>query len=294
VANDLERSGKYIEVNLVVPKTIDEIVCNYIIENLAGGLILEDEDGSDRIRIKFYLPENVDSKFKNELSQYINSIDSNFGFSKDSLKIKDVPDIEWVQHFRDSIEPLYLDGVAIRPPWGSIPDKDYIDLIIEPKMAFGTGRHESTRLCIKSIQKNFKEGQSFFDLGCGNGILSVLAAKKNGVRVKGVDIDPIAVDNAREIGILNGVANKIEFEIGSIESAEKEKTNDFFVANIIKETILDLYDRIDNCTKDGGIIVLSGLLQCDEEPIVSKLKENGLIYLEITKENRWIAFTVFK
>ncbi len=292
--NDSERTGKYIEVNLTVPKSIDEIVCNYIIENLASGLILEDEEGSDMIGIKFYLPDNNNPGFQKELFQYINSIDSEFEFSENSIRLKDVPDIEWVQFFRDSIQPIFLDDVVIRPPWATIPNKDYIDLIIEPKMAFGTGRHESTRLCIRAIQKYLKEGDSFFDLGCGNGILSVLAAKKNATRVKGADIDPIAIDNTRETIVMNDVADKIEYETGSVEIAEKEKPYDFFVANIIKETILELYERIDRCTKPGGIIVLSGLMPQDEEPIVSKLKKCGRDSYEIINEGDWIAFTVFK
>ncbi len=292
--NDSERTGKYLEVSLTVPKSIDEIVCNYIIENLASGLILEDEEGSDMIGIKFYLPDNIPPGFQKELFQYINSIDSEFEFSENSIRLKNVPDIEWVQIFRDSIQPIFINDVVIRPPWVSIPNKDYIDLIIEPKMAFGTGRHESTRLCIRAIQKHLKEGDSFFDLGCGNGILSVLAAKKKATRVKGADIDPIAIDNARETIVMNDVADKIEYETGSIEIAEKEKPYEIFVANIIKETILELYDRIDNCTKPGGIIVLSGLLAKDEGPIVSKLKECGRDNYKIIKEGGWIAFTVFK
>lgn len=289
-----ERPGKYIEVSLDVPMSIEEIVCNYIIENLATGLILEDEEDSDSIGIRFYLPEGKKDEFKSELLLFLNSIDSSLEFSGNSIKTKDVPDIEWVKIFQDSVEPIFIDDVVIRPPWVSISNKNIIELIIEPKMAFGTGQHESTRLCIIAMQKHLDPNSSFFDLGCGNGILSILAAKKKAIRIKGSDIDPIAIDNARENIGINDVADKIEFEIGSIEIAEKENRYDFFVANIIKETILDLYERIDNCTKQDGTIVLSGLLSDDEDPIVAKLKENGRNNYEITRDGQWIAFTVFK
>ncbi|HHI02041.1 MAG TPA: 50S ribosomal protein L11 methyltransferase [candidate division Zixibacteria bacterium] len=294
VKTESERPGKYIEAGLTVPVSIHETVCNYIIKNLAGGLILEDEEDSDLIGIKFYLPENYGLKFKIELLQFLNSIDSDLKFSESSIKTNEVPDIEWVGTFRDSIRPIFIDDVVVRPPWVSIPDKDCIDLIIEPKMAFGTGQHESTRLCIRAIQKYLKKGNSFFDLGCGNGILSILASKKNAKRVKGSDIDPIAIDNARENAVTNNVAGKIVFKTGSIEIAESDRPYDFFVANIIKETIMNLYDRIDKCTRPGGIVVLSGLLHEDEEPVVSKLKECGRDNFEITSDGQWIAFTVFK
>lgn len=291
---EAERPGKYIEVSLVVPESIHEIICDYIIENLASGLILEDEEDSDLIGIKFYLPKDIKSEFKDELWQYINSIDSNLKLPENFIKTKDVPEIEWVKIFQDSIEPIFIDDVVIRPPWLSITDKDCIELIIEPKMAFGTGRHETTRLCIRAILKHLKEGISFFDLGCGNGILSILASKKKATRIMGSDTDPIAIDNARENIIINNVADKIEYEIGSIENAERQKPYGFFVANIIKETILDLYDRIDSCTKPGGIIVLSGLLREDEEPITAKLKKCGRSNYKITNDGRWIAVTIFK
>lgn len=292
--NEAERPGKYIEVDLAVPRSIHENVCNYIIENLASGLILEEEEGSDSTGIKFYVPKNNGLEFKNELLEFINSIDSSLRFSESIIKTKNVPDIEWVQIYRDSIRPIFIDEVVIRPPWISIPSKNYIDLIIEPKMAFGTGRHETTRLCIRAILKHLKEGDSFFDLGCGNGILSILASKKKAAPIKGSDIDPIAIDNARENLVINNVADKIEYETGSIEIAEKEESYDFFVANIIRETILELYDRINSCTKAGGIIVLSGLLAEDEEPITAKLKESGRNNFEITTDGKWIAYTVFK
>ncbi len=289
-----ERPGKYIEVSLVVPDSVNEIVSNYIIENLATGLILEDEEGTDFIGVKFYLPDNFDSEYKNKLLDFLNSIDSNLDFSDSCIKTKDVPDVEWVKVFKDSVQPVFIDNVVIRPSWITIPNKDYIDLIIEPKMAFGTGKHETTRLCIKAILKHLKEGKSFFDLGCGNGILSMLSSKKNAKRIKGSDTDPIAVDDARENIVINNVADKIEYQVGSIEIAQQEKPYDFFVANIIKKTILELYNRIDSCTETGGIIVLSGLLLEDKEAIIAKLKENNRENYEITYDGNWIAFTVFK
>ncbi|MCP4704904.1 MAG: 50S ribosomal protein L11 methyltransferase [candidate division Zixibacteria bacterium] len=289
-----ERPGKYIEVSLVVPDSVNEIVSNYIIENLAAGLILEDEEGTDSIGIKFYLPDNFDSEYKKKLLDFLNSIDSNLDFSDKSIKTKDVPDIEWVNVFKDSVQPVFIDNVVIRPSWITIPNKDCIDLIIEPKMAFGTGKHETTRLCIKAILRHLGEGKSFFDLGCGNGILSILASKMKATRIKGSDIDPIAIDDARENIVINNVADKIEYQIGSIEIAQQEKPYDFFVANIIKKTILELYNRIDSCTETGGIIVLSGLLLEDKEAIIAKLKENNRENYEITYDGNWIAFTVFK
>jgi ribosomal protein L11 methyltransferase len=294
VLSKAEHPGRYIEVSLAVPNFIQEIVCNYIIENLASGLILEDEEDSDTLEIKFYLPKSNRLEFKKSLIQYLNSIDPEINFSESGIIIKDVPDIKWVKVFRDSIKPIYIDDIVIRPPWIRVDGKDYTDIIIEPKMAFGTGQHESTRLSIRAIRKYLKEGCSFFDLGCGNGILSILASKKKAGKIRGSDIDPIAIDNARENLVINGVEDKIELGLGSIEIAEQSGPYEFFVVNIIKETILNLYDRIDNCTGMGGIIVLSGLLREDESSITSKLKKCGRNRFEITNEGQWVAFTVFK
>jgi len=289
-----DRPAKYVEVGLIVPTKIQESVCDFIIGNYASGLILEDEEDSGLIGIKFYHTRLDDINIGKELTQFIRSIDPKNDFAEKNIKKKLVPEKEWVKAYKDSIKPINIDEVVIRPPWIKSENSDKIELIIEPKMAFGTGHHETTSLCIGAILKHLKAGDSFFDLGCGSGILSILAAKIGAARIIGTDIDPIAVENARDNIIQNNVADRIEIKIGSIENAEDDEPYDFLVANIIKETIMDLCERMLGCVESGGIMILSGLLAADEKYVSQMLDKIGNLKYEMTKEGQWLAYTVFK
>jgi ribosomal protein L11 methyltransferase len=253
------KAGRYFEASLAVPRSIHELISDYIIGNFAGGIIFEEEDHSDLIGLKFYVPESLGLGFRKNLSAYINSLESQSDFQESGIRVKVIEEMEWIQDYRNSVKPIIIDNVIIRPPWENIEDPDLIDLIIEPKMAFGTGRHETTRLCIREMLKYFKKDQSFFDLGCGSGILSILAARLGGNRIRAADIDQAAVDNCIENAAINKVKGKIEVSSGSIAVALNDTPYDFMAANLIKDTIINLYDDMSRVVKKSGILLLSGL-----------------------------------
>jgi ribosomal protein L11 methyltransferase len=296
MSGNIEKPESYFEISLDIPQSIQEPVCDYIIENLARGLILEEEEDSDTIGIKFYLPETVGIVFKENLLRFIDSQSSDFVLNPDNIRIKTIANIEWEEAYKESIKATIIDNVVIRPPWVKyISSSDKIEIVIEPKMAFGTGSHETTRLCIREIMKYFKSGMTLFDLGCGSGILSILAAKLGGRDIRGVDIDMIAVQNGRENIIINEVSERVEIEFGSVEKVREHIRYDVLTANIIKSTIIELYDKIDKAVKGGGIIILSGLLHQDQESISDLLSRYGNIEkFEINEDGQWLAYTIFK
>jgi ribosomal protein L11 methyltransferase len=296
MSGNIEKPESYFEVSLDIPQSIQEPVCDYIIENLARGLILEEEEDSDTIGIKFYLPEAAGIVFKENLLRFIDSQSSDFVLNPDNIRIKTIANIEWEEAYKESIKATIIDNVVIRPPWVKyISSSDKIEIVIEPKMAFGTGSHETTRLCIREILKYFKSGMTLFDLGCGSGILSILAAKLGGRDIRGVDIDMIAVQNGRENIIINEVSERVEIEFGSIEKVHEHIRYDVLTANIIKSTIVELYNKIDKAVKSGGIIILSGLLQQDQESIGDLLNRYGNVEkFEINEDGQWLAYTIFK
>jgi ribosomal protein L11 methyltransferase len=161
-------------------------------------------------------------------------------------------------------------------------------------MAFGTGRHETTKLCIREILKHLKGGQDFLDLGCGSGILSVLAAKLGARRVRAIDIDGVAVRNCRENVFINNVTKVVEVREGSIEQAEGDPPYDFIVANIIRSTIISLYEKIHASVKPGGVIVLSGLLESDEAPVIKTISKFSFLKYDINRDGQWLAITVIR
>ncbi len=289
--NDKDTTN-YIEASLSVPQNIHDAVCNFIIENYSGGLILEAEEKSDEVGIKFHVPESDGDGFRTGLVDYINRILPSRSFSLSCIKSKIIKNVEWVDAYRQSVKATVVDSVVIRPPWLAVDYKDKLEVVIEPKMAFGTGSHETTKLCIREILSYFRPGQTFFDLGCGSGILSILAAKLGAKIAKGVDTDLMAVQNAMENIEINGVQDAVIIESGSIERAGDDPLYDFLVANLIKSTILELYEKIDAAVRSGGIIVLSGLLQEDKKDVVAMLTEFGVLKYNINKEGQWLAIRV--
>jgi ribosomal protein L11 methyltransferase len=289
-----EKPKEYIEASLTVPRNIQEAVCDFIIENYSNGLVIEEEDGTELTGIKFYVPGDSSFDFMNALAEYVRQVLPTFPFGPGDIKTKTVANIEWEQRYRESVEPIIVNNVLIRPPWASSDSTGKVELVIEPKMAFGTGQHETTRLCIREILKYFKRGHDFLDLGCGSGILSILAAKLGGRRVKALDIDSISVQNCRENVFINDVAGVVEVSQGSIEQAEDDPPYDFLVANIIKSTIMSLYERIYASVRANGIIVLSGLLTEDRAPMIETISKYGILKYEINHDGQWLAVTVVK
>lgn len=289
---EIRKPVEFIEASLKIPLRIHNAVCNFIIENYSGGILLEEEENSDEVGIKFHIPQTDGDGFLIELSGYINRLIPEISFEPQDIRTKIIKNIKWEDAYKESIRPMLVDNVIIRPPWISGDFDNKLELIIEPKMAFGTGSHETTKLCIKEILKYFKPGQTFFDLGCGSGILSILAARLGAGMVKGVDIDLISIQNARENILINKVHENVVIESGSIEKAIEDRPYDFLAANLIKSTILELYDKIHSAVKSGGIIVLSGLLSEDKEEIETMLTEHNVLKYDITQDGEWLVVMV--
>jgi len=161
-------------------------------------------------------------------------------------------------------------------------------------MAFGTGHHESTQLCVKSMMAQLKPGDRFFDLGCGSGILCILASRLGAGKIVGVDISDDAIANALENIAINNVADLIEIRPGSVEIACETGPYDFLVANIIKSVFYDIFDQIYMAVRPGGIIVLSGLLEEEQNDVLELLSSYCFIKHNIKYDNEWIAVEVIK
>lgn len=283
---------QYIEARVEVPRHIADAVCNYIIDNLTRGMILEEEEDSSVTGIIFYLPDSSDSSYKDNLARYIIEICDDPTLQPE-IREKTIKNVQWVQQYRESIHPIVLAGdVVVRPPWESAPEQARIDIVIEPKMAFGTGSHETTRSCIGVLRQRIKGGERMLDLGTGSGILSILGDKLGVSYVKAIDYDEVAVDNCRENFHINNVSCDHEIALGTISRADDDDPYDIVVANIIKSTILPWIDRLVALTARPGLLILSGLLENDLPEITEALERARQTKYEIVEDNAWRTVVV--
>lgn len=282
----------YHEITVRVPTPCLETVTDYIIEHVAGGLLLEDEDQAATTAVKFYLSvdEDVDARLAG-LQRYLQTVDS--GGAGIELTKRRIQNLDWIGEYRKSVAAVPVgETIVISPPWDRLRYPGRTEIIIEPKMAFGTGRHETSRSCLAELETLPLEGKTVLDLGCGSGILGIYAALRGAARVIGYDIDPLAVENSRENFILNGVDAFCLAEEGSLAEIPAGETFDLIVANIIKSTIVPIIGELKRRLRPKGILILSGLLEQDRPEIEARLRQHGLNDFSIREDAEWRTYTV--
>ncbi len=219
-----------------------------------------------------------------------------YGFSEDSLKNfawRTVENEDWLANWKKHWKPTETAKFIIAPLWEKVENTEKIIIRIEPSMAFGTGTHETTRLCLKAIEENYAPEQSFLDVGTGTGILAVAAAKIQGKskkvkgKISGCDTDEDSIKIARENASENHTEN-IEFYVGSI-SAETEKF-DFICANLTADVILPILSLL--IEKSKQILVLSGILKEQENLIITEFKKLQITNYKIETDGEWISVLV--
>lgn len=205
------------------------------------------------------------------------------------LKIFEVADRDWLAEWKKDWQPVEVGRFIVAPPWSGIPSaSNHIVIRIEPGMAFGTGTHETTRLCLKAIEKYFRGG-SFLDVGTGTGILAIAAAKMfPDAGIQACDTDVEAVEIARENARLNGLGNRIDFRAGSLD--EQTASADLVCANLTAPVIVDLLPGLIGVT--CGRLVLSGILDSQVELIRLRLLELTAPILESYQDGEWVALVV--
>lgn len=207
------------------------------------------------------------------------------------MEPREVPDRDWLGEWKRSWQPSRVGRrFVVAPPWGEVaPEEGRIVLRVEPGMAFGTGTHETTRLCLAAIEKYFS-GESFLDVGTGTGILAIAAAKLNPrSRVEACDTDAGAIEIARANAALNEVAGRIDFRVGTVD--ETTASADLVCANLTADVIVTLLPALIGVT--CGRLVLSGVLDWQADAVVRRLRELGATgHLEIVNDGEWVAIIV--
>jgi ribosomal protein L11 methyltransferase len=206
------------------------------------------------------------------------------------LSITEIINRNWNEEWEQSIQPLWItEKICITPSWHTVPARDgSIILTIDPKMSFGTGYHESTRLMLRLMEKYFRTGWTILDVGTGTGILAIAAVKLGAQSALGIDIDEWSAENGVENVQLNSLTSRVDIRLGSIESVTGSLF-DCVLANIQRTTILDILPEIAARMSKGGLLFLSGLLGSERTIIEDALRRYSFVTLDAMQENEWIA-----
>lgn len=201
-----------------------------------------------------------------------------------------VADQNWNEQWEQTIQAQQIGRFFVKPTWsGAATPEGCILLEIDPKMAFGTGYHETTRLMLHLLPDVINQGDSVLDAGTGTGILSIASVKLGAESVFAFDVDQWSIANTEENILLNDTAGKITVKKGSEKVIPGQASYDVVLANIERNTILGMLPRLVEVLKKGGAILLSGLLESDREDMVAKLESYPLTLETIRRENEWIA-----
>ena len=212
-------------------------------------------------------------------------------------------DVDWVNNWKQYFHQFYVDDVLIIPSWEEVKpeDEDKMIIHIDPGTAFGTGMHETTQLCIRQIRKYVTPQTEILDVGCGSGILGMLALKFGAAHSVGTDLDPCAIDATHENMEVNGI-NREQYEvmIGNIidDKTVQDRVGyekyDIVAANILADVLVPLTPVILNQLKQGGIYITSGIIEEKETVVVEAVKAAGLEVLEINHQGEWVSVTARK
>ena len=251
------------------------------VEERGERFIIRDEEDLQNLKFAF-------EEFKKALARSLN-LDADL-----QIEISKKQNKDWLDEYKKGVAPVAVGKFYVRPSWCErSQDRALIDLLIDPALAFGSGHHESTNMCLALLSELARDGMSALDVGCGSGILSI-AMKKLGAKVSACDTDEQAVSATRQNAEKNGVQiDKIW--LGSVSSLNEQGSSksaqpqfDLIVANIIADVILILSADLKKALKPGGKLVLSGILEKYKDRIEQAFSD--LNFVQMKKQNEWLSF----
>ena len=285
------------------PRDLAELLENkYVpVDYVEEGLLREDGD----VLVRVYLAENEQGQLQLEgvlagIERLRATGEEWLGSLETELSVTDEKD--WENNWKQYFHPLPIgEKFLVVPSWEKEEGKGRIVIEIDPASSFGTGRHETTALCLEALEKLSVEGSDVLDMGCGSGILGIGAALLGATHVDAVDIDMVATRIAEENAEKNGVSKEtMAVYCGNVLSDESlwsyfaDKKYDIILANIVADIISDMLPLFDSCLNENGRMVCSGIISPRKEFVLDALEANGFEVEELKEKNDWVAIVCRK
>jgi ribosomal protein L11 methyltransferase len=301
--------NRWLEVSIIVEGELAEAVADVFARFAPNGVIVEstsvtaapDDSEGHAIgpwRVVAYLPVDGELETKrNKLEEAIWYLGRIQPLPEASYQV--VEEANWAEAWKQHYKPIAIGkNLEIVPAWLENPNLDRIAIRIDPGMAFGTGTHPTTQLCLEFVEAYYQRPKPFdtntIDLGCGSGILAIAALKLGGQHALGIDIDPEAVAASRENAILNQVEDRLELGVGSLSALLNGNYSlnqtGLVLANILAPVLVQLLDEgLGNLILPGGWLVMSGILEEQADAVQYAILRNKLELIDIKKIDDWLA-----
>lgn len=251
-----------------------------------------EDDGTDQSEIL--------KKVKIGLEELRDTVDVGSGMILSS----ETEDLDWINNWKKFFSSFTIGNILIKPTWEDVKpeDKDKFMIEIDPGISFGTGKHETTQLCIRQLIKYIKDGHpKVLDVGCGSGILSIVALKLGASEVVGTDLDADCMISTHENMKVNHLDEKLgTFYVGNlIDDVDLQKQvgteeYDIVVANILADVIIPMAPVIPDRLKKGGYFITSGIIDFKEDEVRDAIEKTGLKVIEINHQGEWVNITAQK
>ena len=303
---------KWTEVKVITSSEYEDIVTDILYEAGANGLAIEDPDDildlkkretdwdfideslmdldTGKIVIKAYYPcTDSFNETLEVIKEKVEKTPQSRGMKAyGKLKTKELEDTDYSENWKQYFKTFKIGkNIVIKPTWENYEaEVNYLLIEIDPGMAFGTGGHETTSMCISALEKYLSLGMEVYDIGCGSGILSIVSAKLGAKKVTAIDLDEMSIKATKDNLALNQVEDIVSVEKGNLLDKLEGKV-DLVVANIVAEVIVELVKNLDKYIKPNGIFITSGIIE-EKIPMVEEiLLDNNFTILEIESLNDW-------
>ena len=263
---------------------------------------IPDDDGT--AYLTFYLDEEEDvAPVLMNVRKELEDMRAFLDVGECTIEESETEDVDWVNNWKQYFHQFYIDEILVIPSWEKVKpeDSDKMVIHIDPGTAFGTGMHETTQLCIRALKKYVTSETEILDVGCGSGILGMLALKFGAKHSLGTDLDPCAIDATHENMEVNGIRkDQYEVMIGNIiddtavQDAVGYEKYDIVAANILADVLVPLTPVIIHQMKPGAVYITSGIIEDKENVVVEAVKAAGLEVLEVNHQGEWVSVVARK
>jgi len=285
----MQEEKTYTEIRILINEEVSDLLSNFLVEEGSGGVVLEDNQTKGNVWLVAYFPKGEDKNKLHSIHNYLDKL-KELGLKVGGVKVqtKEVKQEEWPKNWRKGFKSIFItDRIVIQPPWEKEKLAGKTIIKINPQMAFGTGEHSTSKLCIKSLEKFIKDKDRVLDVGTGSGILAITAARLGASYVLALDIDPLALENAKENIKLNRVQKEIELKSGTVNHNLPKNSFDIVVANLDKSAIIRLFEQMKETAKKNAIFILSGILDKEEEEVKNHLKKMKVKFSGSSRDEEW-------